>query len=235
MSFRDLFLSHFLNYKHCWLFKIYIKSCLVLQGSWRKHLSRALHFSTGVNYCDVIFFFYFQTLKCFPLVSKWAFNISLAHGAWSWKQHSYVKRYGQELGALNHSPSSRCTVSNSLPHLPLPLSSQETHQSCRKLIYHTNVYLMEWVTVAGCENLKNERGLVRVNHGAHRQAQPVSACSPCCGVLRWQITVSTAASAAVGSYSHAAHETSAFSGDCGMGRHLGAWLVIKSNTASIIM
>lgn len=148
------------------------------------------------------------------------------HRAWNWKQHSYFKRYGQELGALNHSPLPHCAVSDSLPHLPLPVSSQETHQSCRKLIYHTNMYLMEWVTVAGCENLKNERDSLRVSHGARRQGQPVSACSSCC-VLRWQITVSNAALAAVGSYSHAAHETSAFSGYCGMGKHLGVSYQVK--------
>lgn len=76
---------------------------------------------------------------------------------------------------------------------------------------------------------------LRVSHGARRQGQPVSACSSCCGVLRWQITVSTAALAAVGSYSHAAHETSAFSGYCGMGKHLGVGSVIKSNTVFVIM
>lgn len=44
-----------------------------------------------------------------------------------------------------------------------------------------------------------------------------------CGVLRWQITVTTATHAAVGSYSCAGNETSsAFSGYCDMEKSLGA-------------
>lgn len=56
-----------------------------------------------------------------------------------------------------------------------------------------------------------------------------------CGVLRWQITATTATPAAVGSYRYAGNETSAFSEYCGMEKLLGAWLVIKSNTVFIIM
>lgn len=56
------------------------------------------------------------------------------------------------------------------------------------------------------------------------------------GVLRWQITVTTAIHAAVGSCSYAGNETlSAFSEYCGMEEHLGAQLVIKLNTGFIIM
>lgn len=57
-----------------------------------------------------------------------------------------------------------------------------------------------------------------------------------CGVLRWQITVTTATHAAVGSYSCAGNETpSAFSGYCDMEKPLGARLVTKLSTVFIIM
>lgn len=55
------------------------------------------------------------------------------------------------------------------------------------------------------------------------------------GVLRWQITVTSATCAAVGSHSYADNGTrSGFSGCCGMEKHVGAWLAIKSNTVVII-
>lgn len=55
------------------------------------------------------------------------------------------------------------------------------------------------------------------------------------GTSRWQITITTATHAAVGSYSYAGNETSGvFTGFCGMERHLGARLVNKVNAVFII-
>lgn len=62
-----------------------------------------------------------------------------------------------------------------------------------------------------------------MNPGAHSRALPVSACSVCLCVLRGHTH-----HCCLGKYGYAANETkSAFSGYCGMEKHLGAQLVIK--------